>query len=122
NGTLRHVLPSVDSSTTPARPTIQHTNGEGADPAERASVLPVVNGSQLVPPFVERSMKGPVTRQRTSGSGDLISTPVPLARRSAACDWRAGAANAGAAAGSAARASGADVAGAIFSCAGVVGF
>jgi hypothetical protein len=76
NATRRQRTPSVDKSTTPARPTIQQTDDDGATPAARSTEFPVGTFSQRDPPFVECVTMDPVMRHRTAGSGETISIKV----------------------------------------------
>ena len=80
NGTRCQLTPSIERSTTPARPTSQQTDAEGAAPAVNSVAIPVEVTSQLAPPFVERCTLDPAMRQRTFGSGDTISMPATSAR------------------------------------------
>ena len=82
----RQVRPSVDSSTTPPRPTSQQTEGDGEAPAVRSALAPIDAASQVVPPLVvcSRTDRSPPMRQRTEGSGEVISKGALSVRDSAA--------------------------------------
>jgi hypothetical protein len=84
NTTRRQLRPSVETSTTPPRPTTQQTNAEGAAPAVSSAEIPVDVASQLAPPLVERCTPEAAIRQRTIGSGETISIPTVSARGLAA--------------------------------------
>ena len=80
NGTRCQLTPSIERSTTPPRPTTQHTDTEGAEPAVNSVASPVEVTSQLAPRLVERCTLDPAMRQRTFGSGDTMSMPATSAR------------------------------------------
>ena len=70
-----HVVPSVDNTTAPARPTIQQTSRAGDEPAVKTIPAGAACGCHVTPPSVERwIVPGAKNSHRNAGSGDAIST------------------------------------------------
>ena len=90
----RHDSPSVESRTTPVRPTIQQTEGAGEEAARRSTAVPVGCAFQVRPPSVERSTCWRIKRQRLAESGDWTTTPgtraAARARKSTRSSFAAG--------------------------------
>ena len=91
NATRRQLRPSIVSSTTPPRPTTQHTDVDGAAPAVSSPTMPVGTASQLVPPLVERSTTDPAMRHRTTRCRPAGGRAAgPAYRRGRPRRWRTG--------------------------------